>query len=112
MFGHAHHQAVFCYAGVVDEYVDAAEVLDYFFHYFLCLVEIGCIGGIAFAFHAECFDFGFGGFAVFVNYKVGKSDICTLLCESHGDGTADAACGTGDKGCFSFEKFHFLRIGL
>ena len=99
-------------AGVVDENVDATEVLDNLCHNFLGLVEVGGVGGIALALHAEGGDFGLGGLAVFVYYEVGECDIGTLLREAQSDGATDAACGAGDEGGFSFEKFHFLLDGF
>lgn len=101
--GHAHHEAVFGDAGVVDKDVDAAEVFDNLCHYVLGLVEVGGVGGVAFALHAAGGDFSLGGFAVFVYCKVGESDVGALLGETQGKGLADAAGRSGDEGGFSFE---------
>ena len=110
LLGHAHHEAVFGDAGVVDKDVDAAKVVLDLINDFFGLFKIGGIRGVAFNLYAEGGDFGFGLLAVFVNYEVGESDVCAFLGETQGKGFADAAGRAGDEGGLSFEKFHRVYI--
>ena len=82
LLGHAHHESVFGYAGVVHKYVDRAEILVDLIYYLFCLLEVGGVGCVAFDFYAQSGYLFFGGFAVFIDYQIGEGDIGAILGEA------------------------------
>ncbi len=72
-------------------------------YYLFCLLEVGGVGCVAFDFYAQSGYLFFGGFAVFIDYQIGEGDIGAFLGEADCQCLADAACGAGDDGCFSFK---------
>ncbi len=77
--GHTHHQTVFRDAGVVYQNIDVTEIFHDFVDNFVCIFEISRVRSIAFGFDAQCCDFGFGCFPVFVDNEVGERYIGALL---------------------------------
>ena len=102
-FAHTHHQAVFGNSGVVDKNIYRAKVFFNLIDHLFGLFKVGGIRGITFYLDTQSSNLGFGCFAVFVDYQIGKSNICTFLCEFHGHGFSYTAGGTCDEGHFSFE---------
>ena len=102
-FSHTHHEAVFCYTGVINKDIDTAKIIMDFFHHLLCLCKVGSIGCVSFYFHSESSDFFLSLGAVFVNNKVGEGDVGTFFSKAERYFLTDAAGSAGDKRGFSFE---------
>ena len=103
LLAHAHHQAVACDSGVVDQNVDVAEILENLIDNLVRVFEIGGIRSISLAFYALGSDFGFGSLCIVVDGQVGECHVGTLLGELKCDSLADTAGGAGYYGNFSFE---------
>ena len=102
VFAHAHQQSVAGNAGVVDQDVDAAEILDDLVHECLRLVEIRSVRAVAFGADAFPGQFGFEGLSFFYRRKVRKCNGSSLSGERLGDAPADAARSPRDEGDFAF----------
>ena len=99
---HPHHEAVLGDAGVVDEDVDAAEVLEDLLDDGVRLVEVGRVGGVTLDLMPESGDLGDGLLGRFVDDKIGEGDVRAFFCEFECDGLSDASCSAGDQGHLSF----------
>ena len=97
LLGHTLEGGVFGDASVVDQHVDATEVLDDLFDNLLGLSEVGGVGGIGFGLDAHGLEFLFGFQHEVAQGDVGKGDVAALLGETDGDGLADAATGAGNQ---------------
>ena len=66
------------------------------------LGKVGSVAGIALCAHAQCGNLLLGLLAVLVNDQVGKRDVGAFGGKFQCDSLANATCGTGDQGDFSF----------
>lgn len=103
LLAHAHHQAIAGNAGIVDQYVDPAEVLDDLGDHLGGVLEIGGIGGISLSFDAERLQLFFCVLEILIRLQVGKGYRSPFLSELHRNRLADTACSTGNHGNFSFK---------
>ena len=102
-FAHAHHQAVFGDAGIIDQNVDAAEILHDLVDHFVRIFKVGGVRSVSFGFYAQGVQLLLRLLAVFVDRQIGERDVGSLFCKLNGDRFADAPGCAGYDGHFSFE---------
>ena len=95
---HTQHKSVAGDTGVVDEYVDTAEVLHYLVHRRLCIGEISGIGGIGTGLDAGSLEFLE---SILVYLHVRECYVRTLGCELQGNRLADSPGCARNQGDFS-----------
>ena len=103
LFAHAHHQAVAGDPGVIDQYVDATEILHDLSHHAGRIFEVCGVGGISFGLDAERLQLFFRVLEIFVHFQVGKDDRRALFGKPHGDCLPDSPGGSGHDSDFSFK---------
>ncbi len=99
-FGHAEQKPVFGDAGVVDQHVDASEILCYGSHHFRGVFGVGGVRGVAFGLYAHAFQFLHQRLHVLVVTQVGESDVGTFGGEAQRNGLSDAARRAGNQSDF------------
>ncbi len=100
------------FGGVVDEDVEAAELLDGVFDGFAAERFVAYVAGDEVATPAFVFDEAFGFFGVFVFVEVEEGDVAAFYGEGEGDGTSDAAVSAGDESDFVLEASGALVFGF
>ena len=103
LLGHAEHESVFSDAGVVDEHVDAAEVVFDLLHSLFRGGEIGCIRCVALAAHAQGGNLLLGLLAVLVDHEIGECDVGAFRCEFERDLFSNSTGCSCDHSHFSFK---------
>ena len=83
-FAHAHHQAVFGDAGIIDQNVDAAEILHDLVDHFVRIFKVGGVRGVSFGFYAQGVQLLLRLLAVFVDRQIGERDVGSLFCKLNG----------------------------
>ena len=103
LLAHAHHQSVARDAGIVDQHVDPAEILDDLGYHGGRVLEIGRVRRVSLSLNAEGLQLLFGVLKVLVDFQIGENDRGAFLRETQRDRLADAAGGSGYDGDFSFK---------
>ena len=103
LLAHAHHQSVARDAGIVDQHVDPAEILDDLGYHGGRGLEIGRVRRVSLSLNAEGLQLLFGVLKVLVDFQIGENDRGAFLRETQRDRLADAAGGSGYDGDFSFK---------
>ena len=75
---HAHHQTIFGDTGIVHQNINRAEIILNLIDHFLRILKIRSVRSVTFHLYTQCSDFFFCILAVFINYQVCKSDICSF----------------------------------
>ena len=100
---HLEHQAVAGDAGIVHQHIDAAEILHDLVNHLMGLLEVGGIGSVGLAAHAQSKYFVLRILGIVVDGQIRKSDVGAVLCEAKGDRTADTARSSRHHSDFSFK---------
>ena len=98
---HAHHQAVFSDAGIVNKDIHPSEIFDDLSDNVVCLLKISGIRGITFSLDTQSFDLCLCSQALLVNHQVCEGDVGTLCGELQGDRLANTTSGARNNGYLS-----------
>ena len=102
-------------AGIGDQHVDAAPVLDHFGNAIIDLALVGDIHLNADGFPGACFRQFFGSRLRCVQAEIGNGDLCAIGDKPFGNGKTNTACCTCNDADFVFEvhgwfpSLEFLR---
>ena len=89
-------------AGVVNKYIELAEILKYFSYHISALGVIGNVCFINSAFYAKGFNFSLCLIGFFFRVGIVYAYICTLFGKPESHTFAYSCAASGDKGNFSF----------
>ena len=102
---HTQHESVLCYASVVHEDIDRAEVLLYLLHHLLCLCEVSSVSCIGAACHTDRLNLLACSLKacchIVVEDEVCECDICSFLSELQCYSLTYTTCSTSDECCLS-----------
>ena len=98
--GHALQRGVLGDTRVVDEDIDAAEVLDDFVDDLMRLLKVGGVGGISLDLDAKSLQFFFRFHDDIVQGDIGEGDVAAFLGKTQGDGLANATTSSRNQSHF------------